>query len=667
MITGDAGIGKSTIASHLYYKWKQGADHIGWIRSLGNLEKDLLQLNIFEELQSESLRLSSIIKWLSSGRKKTYIFIDDYTNMLSADEEEILQALPQNTNIIFISRLDSLSSNLKISTITIGPLDAAASREVFDYYYTHKTDLQTEDKIQATLKETDGNPLLIELISCSLNNSSRMMEKEDIKDFNVGIYNEFFGLLDFTKEERRILRLLLIMPEQLEIWSSFFDWAGFDKNAVTRLLNLGLINYSEPYYVMHPLIHAGLNEVGAEGGYLGFNYNDYDQLLIKLSETDLYLDDCQSEKDTEKRLNFATVICAYIIKNDYFDDKIALLLIRIACILKERNSLEEALEYYTYFVQKSERLKGTSDFMLAKGYLGIAGIFCLLSEYDATMDFIEKVQLSLNSLEINKLQAGELFYDLGRIFVEMREIAKGEEYIRKAGDLIGYDNNDNKRIAAEICCALADIFSKRGENHSALEMYNRAIRINEQASTYNSMALCYHELGRFEEAVPFYLKAYSGTLKRYGSDHSATLIVKNNFRCLLQEELKPVNFANIEMIKFDFSALSLQGAVWRSQLVKNCSFLEADLRNANFVDSQLEDDVFSRAELSKVSFESARLKRCTFERANLYGARFDGSRLEDIDFKDAYLKNVSFIGAEMKNVVFDGAYLENVTLPKKRD
>ena len=271
LISGDAGIGKTTIASHLYYKWEKSVDHIGWIRSLGNLEKDLLQLNIFEELQSDYLRLSSITKWLSSGSKKTCIFIDDYSNMLSTDEEAFLQALPKNISIIFISQLNSLSSNLKIGTIVIGPLDIVNSRRLFDHYYMHETDTQTEDKIQARLKETDGNPFLIELMSRSLNNSSFLLKKGRIKDFNVEIFKEFFEQLDFTQEEKRILCLLFIMPEQLEIWSSFFEWAEFDKNAVTRLLNLGLINFFDPYYVMPPLVRAVLKEVGAEREYLSFN------------------------------------------------------------------------------------------------------------------------------------------------------------------------------------------------------------------------------------------------------------------------------------------------------------------------------------------------------------------------------------------------------------
>ena len=161
------------------------------------------------------------------------------------------------------------------------------------------------------------------------------------------------------------------------------------------------------------------------------------------------------------------------------------------------------------------------------------------------------------------------------------------------------------------------------------------------AALYNAIALCYHEMGDYRVAYPYYMKSYELLVKERGCKRKSTIIVKNNLRSLLAlaSDVGIYNFSGYTMEEFDFNGLIMAKGKFQSSNLIRCIFNNANLHHAIFQKSKIIGCSFRGAELYKVSFNDCIMNNSDFENANLKNVDFVGVIIENINLKGAYLRN----------------------------
>ena len=678
VISGAAGIGKTAIASSLYYSLKHFVEHIGWIRSEGNLEKDLLKINIYKDLQSDSLRFSSIIEWLTTINREVLLFIDERDNPLSQDETLLISNISKKLKIIFTSRSNDLIKNEMVIIKEIGPLSFDNSCELFFKHYTKEIDIERDKQIRDSIRYLDGNPLLVILMSRA---ESKGVEKNQYSA-NGLLGNIQTILSSLSDDECKILRLFSILKTDYEIWSVFLDWADCDRESLKHLLELGIIMNRKQYYYIHDFVQEMLSFENELQQFLIIDFYEYGELISRLCDTESYLCDNLSDSDIDLRLSFPRAICSYVIKNGIVSEDLEVLLISTANALIMQNDIEEAMEYYTYCLRRAER----NTFNIVKCYLGIAKAFCATSEYDKALENINRV-INISKSVLDKSQKLEVLYETGRIYVGMNEFDKGITYLKKAlKDLqLSSSSTENKMMKSKALIAIADAYAMKGECESAIVNYKMANAICKQASCYNALALCCHEIGNYEEALKNYKYALKMMSGKYDATHQASAIIRNNICCLLtaaggssfvrfeksdlelfdfsEFNLERANFEASRLLSCNFSGTNLYGANFKNCKLVDVNFTKADLANANFDNAEMINVNLTEANLENVIMSDARVRNCDFSRTNLCGVYFNKSKMSDNNFSSAYIKSCSFEDAKTVNANFAGSIIEDTDLP----
>lgn len=169
-ITGEAGIGKTTLASEYYHRYQDQYTHMAWILSSNNIREALLSnlsqtLGVqYEEAMPLENRLDKLLITMNSLSKPCLLVIDDADDL--KDLEELYLALRRSSNfhILLTTRL------LKFHNVQIYPLAVLSKEkalELFCQLYPYHQ--QTEDNLFYKIREAiGGNTLVIEILAKNL-------------------------------------------------------------------------------------------------------------------------------------------------------------------------------------------------------------------------------------------------------------------------------------------------------------------------------------------------------------------------------------------------------------------------------------------------------------------------------------------------------------------
>lgn len=665
LLTGAAGIGKTTVAEHLFIALKEEADYLGWIKSTGSIEEDLLQLRLYENIHSEELRKTAIINWLAERRNKTFLFIDSVEKKFSEDDEHLLKFITTNVKIVITSRQKKLSEEIVLYEKEILKLDNNAASILFYRFYTKDPEKKKQSQVYRIVDALNGNPALIEIVgrasdklAIDLQNIYKsVVKREKIQanelidsDTTVGIEELLFRTLEFNRDERKILRLFSILPSDTEIWSMIVEWACLDKSVLDNLVAMGFISVIRSNYIMHELIKESIYRKFEIESNNEIDFDDYGKLLEILSDTSTYLNDDMDEIELDLKICIPVAICNYVIQQGMFSIEIARLLNSIAIVLITRNSLELSLKLLTYSVQRSEVVFGNHHRVTADGFRGLAKVYSAISEHDKALKYSMDALSIFEQCYDDKACVCEQYYSIGSIYIDKNEFEKGAEYLEKAMHLAETNIDKDSVLASRILFTYADTFIKRGDYKNALKYHTKAKSIREKmsqtidiplAASYNAIALCYHEMGDYRVAYPYYMKSYELLVKERGCKRKSTIIVKNNLRSLLAlaSDVGIYDFSGYTMEEFDFNGLIMAKGKFQSSNLIRCIFNNANLHHAIFQKSKIIGCSFRGAELYKVSFNDCIMNNSDFENANLKNADFVGAIIENINLKGAYLRN----------------------------
>lgn len=169
-LSGEGGLGKSSLASAYYDKHSHEYAHVAWVFNKGNMVDSLLSLSesiglSFGAAMPVSERLDELIRQLTSLPKPCLLVMDNVDSRIDADNSNQLLRKLHNFHILVTTRLKKFGD---IDVFEIKGLPKEKGLMLFKRHY--KNHLPSEDELFYKLYESiDGNTLVTELLAKNLN------------------------------------------------------------------------------------------------------------------------------------------------------------------------------------------------------------------------------------------------------------------------------------------------------------------------------------------------------------------------------------------------------------------------------------------------------------------------------------------------------------------
>lgn len=477
---------------------------------------------------------------------KQIIIIFDNIEFFS-NLEYLLKLKKAGCKLILVSRdpWEGVDFDAKIQLLGLKSEDAI---NLFNSYLEYDYLLQNEtDKEKKIIEYYDGHPLLIKFIAKYMNASGKLpgetlkeiqekglesygteeiryIEHDIIKQKKIeDIVYELFGLYNFSTEEIATLQFMSLVPAE-GIKKSEIIYFLDKKDAVNLLVSKGIISSNNGCYRISTIIKELVRK-----------YYNIDEDNIKK-----YIHDIKNLLSTKKNfrnLSYKQVV-TYVnignniekiaeVKDDDFYDKIGNACQRIG-------QFKLAIEYYDKSIKLAKDKYGDSDRRVASLYMRYGRILGKNGEYEKSkvcLDKSEEIFSQTVSIMDSELLVNNNFGYIGmfRAFT-VSPISLIESTVMKK--LIKMRVNKNKQNTNESMTyndmldisktynQLARWHCNRGDYKKSLEYANLAYSIANAHAKTNARAnekLYYfsdtigeilYELGKYEEALEYYEKAY---------------------------------------------------------------------------------------------------------------------------------------------------------------
>lgn len=181
---------------------------------------------------------------------------------------------------------------------------------------------------------------------------------------------------------------------------------------------------------------------------------------------------------------------------------------------KSKYYLEKAYDIYSRLEIDNQRaLAGAS----------LIQTYYALGETDKANELLTEIEdLTDSGVGKSGFEAAQLQYDLGMISWSSRDYEKAKERFTKSIEIVDKSLGKGHPLYSSCASALGILAWMQGDLQTAGEMFNAALQIRLQtlpelhpaiAQSYHNMAGLYDKLGRTDEAVDFYKKAFDLYLK----------------------------------------------------------------------------------------------------------------------------------------------------------
>ncbi|MBU7022626.1 MAG: tetratricopeptide repeat protein [Theionarchaea archaeon] len=223
VVTGIAGIGKTTLASHYAHLLKERGKKVFWhtfseldsvpylVKKLATFLASLNYPELLDYLKSDGSDMRVITALLMEGMSdgRTAFFFDDYHLVMTEPMNEFFTALKvYEEKICVISRYRPpfVSVFDEISEIRLGEMDRTSTREMLD----KKGYNVQEESVKRIWEKIGGHPLAVELLcqAASGQDSLSVMEEIPSSDVETYLWDEIYAHL--PPEEQHMLTVLSI-------------------------------------------------------------------------------------------------------------------------------------------------------------------------------------------------------------------------------------------------------------------------------------------------------------------------------------------------------------------------------------------------------------------------------------------------------------------------
>lgn len=539
------GTGKKAFAKELYAKINSDYNYSAWIRLDSSFRQSVLDsMTIYPATEDTETRYAQIVAFLKA-KKRRILFIIDNTYGCDITEEDIKFLDQIRCDVIFIN--DPHLNGIEPFNVNLLSLDQCI--DIFYEYYSLDKAHKFIDIVEEYVELAGRNVYLIKLLAKAAKGSNLAEFLHRVRNDGF-VYNDLTGVDENSASiliARNIIRLMKIsnvsdaqydilkyftvMPD-IDIPSDIIEALQLDHENMEALVNLGLIdcaekaNYGTVYYI-HPLMRTAIN--------MQFDIKPKDcRKLITLIINGSYIKNDDSFSKFMSKLKIADGVLGVFAKQR-FEEK-GELFNAVRCWFYNCGEYEKALELCNKAVNIREKIPVINHPATAIVYDNISRVYTAVEDFNNAISYGEKalyIYEQYNDTYTDKI-AG-ICMNLGDAHNGKDEHTKAVEYYNRALEI---------REQAPMTLALADVYSKLGAVHNemhdpdlAIEFYNKAMKIKEKllgtdspvtAITYNSLALIYKEQGEYDKSLEYNNKTLKIRERVLGTEHPLTARTYNH-------------------------------------------------------------------------------------------------------------------------------------------
>lgn len=170
LVSGEGGLGKTTLASEYYHAYQDEYKHVAWVFSEKNIRSALLSnlsqpLGVtYEESMSSQTRLDNLLIAMNSLPKPCLLVIDDSNDPGDLEENYLTLRRSTSFHILLTTRITKFHSAVSYPLQTL-PKEKAL--EIFREYYPYH-DPKEDDLFYQIREAVGGNTLVIEILAKNL-------------------------------------------------------------------------------------------------------------------------------------------------------------------------------------------------------------------------------------------------------------------------------------------------------------------------------------------------------------------------------------------------------------------------------------------------------------------------------------------------------------------
>ncbi len=380
LLSGEGGIGKSTIAFRYYYKFYNDYNYLIYIVSESGIDEALIPLK--EELKIEfdkdadkAKQLEKIVKEISALQKPVLLVIDN-VNMLNDLENNFVtlrKLIP--VHILITSRIREYEP---IEVFPIEILSEEDAVKLFEYHYKQQLQGNEKSLFMKILEAIETNTLVIELMAKNLSKFNNELEENyPLDKLLKDIQSKGILSLQKSKDIKTDYYFEKTTPEKIIL--AMYDIAELNeekKNILSVLAHLSLtpIPYSDLKVFLPDVneLNIQLKELAKEGWCIfdkesrSFKINQIISEVVKKKTEDysrlfkvvkLFISNLENTNDVEilknyKWIPYGTTIIKNLItrpkiqENMPYKFEIARLAFIIANVHQKINEFPQALEKY---------------------------------------------------------------------------------------------------------------------------------------------------------------------------------------------------------------------------------------------------------------------------------------------------------------------------------
>lgn len=584
LLSGNGGIGKTTVASKYYYEYQNVYIHQIWVFNESEIANTIMTLATelqvkFSPDDTKEQSVLKVLKRLNELDKPTLLIIDNVDNIDDLEKNYQYLLSSPKLHILLTSRVQDFEL---LENYNIDKLSKDTSKELFIKYYKNYKESESE-LLDRVLEMVDYNTLAIEALSKNLNQFNKLKSytlqnmlndiinsgflKIKAKDINTlyhklnkktpqEIFVAMYNLSNLSLEEIKTLSIISLVPavsipfEELEI---FIDVENLDE-ILLKLYNTSWLDYNEENstFSINPIVAEIVRDKNKDSLY------KYAQKFIY--EVTYVLDYRGWEGELENYhkaaiyISYAELIFKYL-NNDkkaYYD--LSFMADRIGKFYFSHSSLSQAFKYY----EENKRLKqalyeSNKNNLEYKDALAVAFERCGdIYSISGNMDEALKYYINYNRLkkELSKTDKKNIEYKyglavsferLGNIYIAFGKIGKAINYYKKLNIILKkiYHKNKNnltyKKALAVSYERLGDIYDDMGKSKKSLYYYKKCNKLmkkllnSKKINVKYSLAISYGKLGNIYTTIGKFKKAFKCYNKSHKLVKSLYQNTKNNF------------------------------------------------------------------------------------------------------------------------------------------
>ena len=570
-IKADGGEGKSIIACEIINSYKYSIEsqekssfkHVAWIKYSGDLEKDILELNICENNSGHDFSPQNaydFIIWLSKEDNSTLLVIDGVSQPFSNKELEMLHAISGQTRVIVTSRCNQDG----LQEYVLKKISSVSAVQLFYHKYLNQREVAIDflksredyDNALQLIRIADNNAYLIELLAKTafskqlslaefINKYAGEISYESIKSLStkmecgyvdkVKTDNNAKLIFDFSLMPGKCKALMSFFAEfkpESRFFKSFIEWFGFEQDELDWLENQGLIIEDEDNYYLHQMFWDLVYDKTIWKYDIALAICEKTSVIDNLINTKSYISKSLEYPKVQERLFLMEQVCQKLLLAEIVSEKVALLLNSIAIAHYIYGSYYKAIDLWEASASTYSEIFGPIHPSVVYICGNLAVVYRSLDNKEKALEYYDN---SIGYLRQNKnaspLLIGALYSNMACLYNDLDQFGKALECLNEASALFDNIREGESLRKSSLYLNYMITYLKIGEVKRAWDCGRRAIDIRRKilgdnhpdtAIAYLQAGDYYRIIGEYSVACGYYNNALPTLQKWMGEKHPDT-------------------------------------------------------------------------------------------------------------------------------------------------